>query len=114
MKNKILFAALVSGSLLIPAANFAAGMSTGTMDSQHHYFLNAGNKGGQTMSSQVNINQADARTLATLKGITMKKANAIVAYRTSHGSFKSPTELLRVRGVTKRIITINKNRITTG
>ena len=48
----------------------------------------------------VNINRADAATLAdSLKGIGMRKAEAIVAYRTEHGPFKSVDELANVKGI---------------
>lgn len=48
----------------------------------------------------VNINHADAATLAgALRGIGMRKAEAIVAYRTEHGPFKSVDELANVKGI---------------
>lgn len=48
----------------------------------------------------VNINTADAATLADgLKGVGLKKAEAIVAYRNEHGPFKSVDELVNVKGI---------------
>lgn len=57
----------------------------------------------------VDINQADAKTIATsLKGIGIKKAQAIVDYRNKHGQFKSADELVKIKGIGKK--TIEKNR----
>ncbi|QLQ34128.1 MAG: helix-hairpin-helix domain-containing protein [Candidatus Thiothrix singaporensis] len=49
--------------------------------------------------SLVNINKADAAALDTLDGIGSKKAEAIVAYRTEHGEFKTLEELKEVPGI---------------
>ena len=57
----------------------------------------------------VNINKADAETLAkNLKGIGLSKAKAIVKYRKENGKFKSADELTNVKGVGKK--TVEKNR----
>lgn len=48
----------------------------------------------------VNINTADAETLsATLNGIGLKKAQAIVAHREQYGQFKTLNELTDVKGI---------------
>ncbi len=48
----------------------------------------------------VNINTADAAALtAALKGVGPSKAEAIVAYRQSYGSFQSVDELAEVKGI---------------
>ena len=60
-------------------------------------------------ANPVNINQADAKTIAaSLKGIGIKKAQAIVAYRSKHGPFKSANELVKIKGIGEK--TIEKNR----
>lgn len=52
------------------------------------------------MASPVNVNTADAKTLSeALSGIGMKKAEAIVKYRTEKGPFKSAEELANVSGI---------------
>jgi len=72
----------------------------------------------QTYSSlvyagQVNINQADAPTLATeLNGIGEKKAQAIVDYRIKNGPFTSIDDLQNVKGISLK--TIDKNRDNLG
>jgi competence protein ComEA len=60
----------------------------------------------------VNINSADAATLAReLKGVGLKRAQAIVDYRTRNGPFKSADELALVKGVGKRAIDSNRAEI---
>lgn len=57
----------------------------------------------------VNINQADAKSIATaLNGIGVKKAEAIVMYREQNGPFKAADDLTKVKGIGTK--TIEKNR----
>lgn len=62
----------------------------------------------------ININNADVEDLATLKGIGAKKAEAIVAYRTQHGNFKTVDELSNVKGISAKTIQNNHDRLTVG
>lgn len=48
---------------------------------------------------RVNINTATVEELQAVKGIGPKTADAIVAYRSEHGTFKSVAELENVKGV---------------
>jgi competence protein ComEA len=50
----------------------------------------------------VDLNQADAETLATLPGVGPGLAERIVAFRSANGPFASPDELLDVAGFTDR------------
>lgn len=60
-------------------------------------------------SGPVNVNQADAATLAAeLHGIGASKAEAIVSYRKKHGAFKNIKDLAKVKGIGHK--TISKNR----
>lgn len=66
----------------------------------------------KSVSASVNINTADAETLAAeLKGIGPKLARAILAYRKEHGPFKSVEDLKKVRGVGKYILEKNHGKI---
>ena len=61
------------------------------------------------VAAPVNINTADAQTIAeNLKNIGIKKAEAIVSYRTKVGQFKTVEELAEVTGIGEK--TIEKNR----
>lgn len=53
-----------------------------------------------TIPGQININTASAEEIAAaLKGIGMRKAEAIVAFRTTHGNFVDVEELVEVKGI---------------
>lgn len=61
------------------------------------------------LAAPVDINTADAQTLATeLKGIGTAKAEAIVAYREANGPFKRLEELVKVKGVGEKTLEINR------
>jgi competence protein ComEA len=63
-------------------------------------------------AESVNINTADARTIAKeLKGIGVARAQAIVAYRNEHGPFKSPDDLGLVKGIAQKVIDQNRANI---
>ena len=60
----------------------------------------------------VNINTANAETLSTiLKGIGLKKAQAIVAHREQYGQFKTSNELTDVKGIGAGTIAKNEAAI---
>ena len=48
---------------------------------------------------KVNINTADAKTLMTLPGIGESKANSIIKYRESKGSFNSIEDIKNISGI---------------
>ena len=52
------------------------------------------------LAGPVNVNTADAKTLAKeLSGIGLSKAEAIVAHREKNGPFKSADDLAKVKGI---------------
>ncbi len=64
------------------------------------------------MAGPVNINTADAATLAAeLTGIGPALAEAIVKDRAERGNFESPEALARVKGVGERIVEMNRANI---
>ena len=60
----------------------------------------------------ININSADAATLASLDGIGSSKAEAIIAYRKANGPFKTPEGLANVKGIGARTVEKNAERLT--
>jgi len=63
----------------------------------------------------VDINTANAMVISkTLKGIGLKKAQAIVAYREKHGKFKTVEDLAKVKGIGKKTVAMNKENLTIG
>jgi len=60
----------------------------------------------------VNINTADAKTLAReLDGIGPAKAQAIVDYRQKNGTFKTADDLLKVQGIGAKVLEQNRDNI---
>ncbi|CAM5514435.1 ComEA family DNA-binding protein [Rhodanobacter lindaniclasticus] len=63
-------------------------------------------------ATPVNINTADARTIAkSLDGIGATRAEAIVAWRDAHGPFKKADDLKHVKGIGKATIERNRSAI---
>lgn len=63
----------------------------------------------------VDINTADQQTLAeAIKGVGEKRAEAIIAYRDSHGPFKSVDELTLVKGIGLKIVEKNRENLVVG
>ncbi|HWV16275.1 MAG TPA: ComEA family DNA-binding protein [Cellvibrio sp.] len=59
----------------------------------------------------ININTADAQTLTRLKGVGLKKAEAIVAWRNANGSFKTLEQLAEVKGIGSKTVEINRTML---
>jgi len=71
--------------------------------------------GAAFATEQVDINTADAGTIAAaLKGVGQSKAEAIVAYRTEHGAFKSVDDLVSVKGIGQKTVDANRELIKVG
>ena len=63
-------------------------------------------------ATPVNINRADAATLAkSLDGVGQARAQAIVAWREAHGPFKKVDDLRHVKGFGKATIERNRSAI---
>ena len=57
----------------------------------------------------VNINTANIESLAkNIKGVGVKKAQAIILYRKTHGPFKRIDDLTKVKGIGSKLL--EKNR----
>ena len=76
----------------------------------------AGEKEGATQSNEtlasmekININKADTKTLTTLKGIGKDRAVKIIEYREKNGPFQKIEDLMKVKGIGKKIFEHNKN-----
>jgi competence protein ComEA len=79
----------------------------------------AGEKEGITKSNEIvasmekiNINKADAKTLTTLKGIGKDRAVKIIEYREKNGPFEKIEDLMKVKGIGKKIFEQNKNLLS--
>ena len=66
-----------------------------------------------TKEGKVNINTATVEELKTLKGVGEKKAEAIIEYRKKNGSFQAKEDLMKVRGIGKKLFESFQERIVT-
>lgn len=71
--------------------------------------------GSAFAAGKLDINRATAAELAAaMNGIGEAKAEAIVAYRTEHGPFKSIDQLAEVKGIGLKTIEKNRELIEVG
>jgi competence protein ComEA len=64
------------------------------------------------LAAPVNVNTADAETIsASLQGVGLSKARAIVEYRQKHGPFRSADDLSLVKGIGERTVELNRENI---
>jgi competence protein ComEA len=91
--------------ILVPAQG-AAGTSRGrrrrTPGPRRRSHGRHGHAPSRQPGALVDVNRADAATLATVPGIGAGLAERIVAFRSANGPFASPDELLDVSGITDR------------
>ena len=65
------------------------------------------------LSASVDINTADIKELSSLSGIGIKKAQKIVKYRREKGCFHSVEEFTKVKGIGKKTLDKNRDKIIT-
>lgn len=67
---------------------------------------------GIAFAGPVNVNTADAKTIAKeLGGVGKAKAELIVAHREANGPFTAPQQLVQIKGIGKRVIERNGDDI---
>ena len=66
-----------------------------------------------TENGHVNINTATIEELSALDGIGEKYAQRIIEYREQNGEFKSPEDILNVKGIGEKTFEKNKTVIVT-
>jgi competence protein ComEA len=57
-----------------------------------------------SLFARIDINSADAKALTSIKGLGEKKAEAIVKYREKNGKFENINDLLKVKGIGKKLL----------
>ena len=90
--------------LTLSSFSFADGVKEKSSESSSQSTVNK-------VSQGVDINFADVKALSLLKGIGKTKAQAIVNYRDINGEFTSVDDLLKVNGIGKQILAINKENL---
>lgn len=69
--------------------------------------------GGALANSPVDINSAGAEALAeAIKGVGLKRAEAIVAYRDKNGPFATVDDLAKVQGIGERTVEGSRANLT--
>jgi competence protein ComEA len=64
------------------------------------------------LAGPVNVNSADARTLAReLQGVGSSKAQAIVAHREKNGPYRSAEDLAKVKGIGTKLVERNRDSL---
>jgi competence protein ComEA len=66
---------------------------------------------GVSAMDKVNINTAPVEQLMQLDRVGAKYAQRIVEYRENKGPFKTPEEIMNVKGIGKKTWEANKDRI---
>lgn len=67
------------------------------------------------LAEVIDINTADeAAFQRAMKGVGPAKAKEIVQYRTQHGPFKSPDDLLNVKGIGQKTLDNNRANLSVG
>lgn len=65
--------------------------------------------GFQALAAPVNINEADAATLAeSLNGVGAVTSQEIVTYREENGGFEKPEDLMKVNGIGQKTFENNE------
>ena len=63
--------------------------------------------------NSINVNNASAEELAAaLKGVGLERAKAIVDWRNKNGQFEQIDDLLKVKGIGKKILSANAGKIS--
>lgn len=65
----------------------------------------------EASSSLLNINKADVSALTSLPGIGPSKAKAIVEYREKKGAFRYIDDLMKVKGIGKKLMAKIRNKV---
>jgi competence protein ComEA len=69
--------------------------------------------GGALANSPVDINSANAEALAeAIKGVGLKRAEAIIAYRDKNGPFATVDDLAKVQGIGERTVEGSRANLT--
>ncbi len=61
--------------------------------------------------TKIDLNRASAKEISKFKGFGPKRSQAIIEYRNRHGAFKQFTDLSLLRGISKRFIEKNLDKL---
>lgn len=105
MKNILFFALLLSQICL------STNLLAETLTEQGTQSISQDVNQDINIVQHLNINTASVAELTVLPGIGVKKAQAIVAYRTDHGEFLKKEDLTEVKGISHKLLAKIESRI---
>lgn len=80
---------------------------------QQHKNVSKETSSQSEVMSRVSVNNADAQMLSdSLKGVGLKKAQAIVEWREQNGNFVALEQLLEVKGIGEKTLQANRPLMT--
>jgi competence protein ComEA len=89
-----------------------AGFGASASDEEYTAILDYLVKNFPQVTSKVNMNQATKDDIEKQLGFSDKEADAIIAYRTKNGNFKSVEDLQKVPQINAMDVAARKNRMT--
>ena len=64
-----------------------------------------------SLFAKIDLNSADAKTLASIKGVGEKMAEAIIDYREKNGKFTTIDDVLKVKGIGNKLLEVIKQEV---
>lgn len=101
---------LILGSFLSLFSNLVLANTISTTQSPAAVTEN--NPDNSASTASININTADSDALQTVKGLTNKRAQAIIEYRQAHGPFTTVDDLTKVKGINSSLVAKIQNKLT--
>lgn len=100
-------------SKLLSLLTLVLTLSAGLLPAQNALAADSQSQAISVATGKININAADAQTLASsIKGIGLKKAQAIVDYREAYGPFTNVQDLVSVSGIGEKTVAKNASLLT--
>ena len=110
----VMTAAIMLLAVALMLTRFASGEYSGRELNDLPASMQTAGAGHPEREGQINVNTASAEELDKLPGIGPVKAEAIVAWRTEHGAFRYPEDLIHVHGIGEGTLAKLLDMITTG
>lgn len=98
----------------LKAQNDLLRLQLSNISSQSQQQIAGASTSSENQSGKININTADATELDKIPNIGPARAADIIAYRSSHGGFKTIEEMKNIKGIGDKTFESMKDLITVG